>query len=244
MSKIYEALQHASREKMGSEKLPEVLLPMEHISHSLGLELEEEMLSLYKSIDVFLPNRQNRVIQFIGSRVGEGTSTIIREFARVASLKIGHSVLLLDADRYQPTQNHYFSLKSDHGWIEALKTGRKLDDTIYQVSDSKLFVSPSYNTSTYTPEIFNSPTFDDFFGRMQSQFELILIDSAPLTISPDCLAIAPRADGVVLVLEAERTRWQMARNVKESIERVGGQLLGVVFNKRRYYLPKYIYERI
>ena len=51
-------------------------------------------------------------------------------------------------------------------------------------------------------------------------------------------------DGVVLVLEAEKTRWQVADKARESIENHGGKVLGVVLNKRRYYIPDFIYSRI
>ena len=43
------------------------------------------MLHLYHTIESLLPDRKKRVIQFIGSAEGEGTSTIAREFARVAT---------------------------------------------------------------------------------------------------------------------------------------------------------------
>jgi Mrp family chromosome partitioning ATPase len=73
---------------------------------------------------------------------------------------------------------------------------------------------------------------------------LILIDSPPATISSDGLAISKKVDGVVLVLEAENTRWPIVESVKSLIERNGGNLLGMVFNKRRYYIPDSIYRRL
>ena len=51
-------------------------------------------------------------------------------------------------------------------------------------------------------------------------------------------------DGVVLVVEAEKTRWPVALNVKEKTEQGGGRVLGVVFNKRKYYIPEWLYRRI
>jgi len=49
-------------------------------------------------------------------------------------------------------------------------------------------------------------------------------------------------DGVILVVEAEKTKWRTARHVRAQIERVGGKILGIVFNKRRYYIPQSIYK--
>ncbi len=54
--------------------------------------------------------------------------------------------------------------------------------------------------------------------------------------------MASKVDGVILVVEAEKTKWRTARHVREQIERVGGNILGIVFNKRRYYIPQSIYK--
>jgi Mrp family chromosome partitioning ATPase len=51
-------------------------------------------------------------------------------------------------------------------------------------------------------------------------------------------------DGVVLVVEADKTRWPVAQSVKERIIQHGGNVLGMVLNKRRYYIPGFIYNRL
>jgi Mrp family chromosome partitioning ATPase len=207
-----------------------------------SLDLEEEMLSLYKSIDTMLPHLDNRILQFIGARDGEGTSTIVREFARIAATKIGKTVLLLDADRHQPCQHNFFCISQENSWIETLYSGEDIAKAAHQVKQSRLFVSPSANSYRSTPLIFDSPRVDQFWGMLKTKFDLVLIDSAPLTQSPDALAIASRVDGVILVVEADKTRWQTVNNVKEHIVKVGGSILGIAFNKRRYHIPQAIYK--
>jgi capsular exopolysaccharide synthesis family protein len=242
MSKIYEALQNAYREKKGEEKLPEILTPTETPPKALEHKIDEQMLTLYKNIETLLPYAKQKTLQFIGSRPEEGTSTIAREFARITATQIRKSVLLLDADRHHATQRHFFAIQKGDGWIDALVKATCVDDAIYQIGKSKLYVSPSCNSSTFTPEIFDLPRFESFWSNLRDRFDLILVDSPPLTVSPDGLAIASRVDGVILVLEADKTRWQTAKSVKDSITRVGGKILGVVLNKRRYYIPQSIYN--
>lgn len=250
MSKIYEALQYAYRKK-GKAGAPPFPIPLEsstpvylaeaeHRTEDLGLR--EEVLGLYKMIDALLPDRKSKFIQFIGARKGEGTSTIIREFAKISADQIGDSVLLLDADRSCPSQSRYFKIPGDCGWLEALKKGGSMESALHRVDRSRLVMSPSNNASGSTPEIFNSPLFDTFCQTLRDEYQLILIDSAPYSMSPDGLAIASKVDGVVLVMEAENTKWQAVKLMKESIARVGGNILGVILNKRRYYIPNYIYK--
>lgn len=200
------------------------------------------MLELYRTVETLLPQLQSRVLQFIGSREGEGTSTVVREFARVSATRIGKSVLVLDADRHRSSRHHLLGEHSEFGWIEAIETGKSVEEAIYQMGKSSLYFSPSCNSSTSTPQIFDSPRIEDLWSNLRTRFDLVLIDSAPLSMSPDGLAIASRVDGVVIVLEAEKTHWRAVKNVEESIRKVEGNILGLVFNKRRYYLPDFIYK--
>jgi len=241
MSKIYEALQQAHREKKTSGKSVEVIISPRIVGHE-EVEMSQEMLGLYKVIDSMLPDMSNRVLQFLGSRSGEGTSTVIREFARIAAERIGRSVLLMDADRYHGTQSRFYSVASQCSWIDVLQESGEVGRAVYRVNNSDLYVSPACNSSVPTPELFNSPRFEGFWANLKLKFDLILIDSPPLTVSPDALALASKVDGVVLVVEAEKTKWRTARYVREQIERVGGNILGIVFNKRRYYIPESIYK--
>ncbi|MGC8490564.1 MAG: CpsD/CapB family tyrosine-protein kinase [Syntrophobacteraceae bacterium] len=241
MSKIYEALQNVHREKQGREHADRVsTIPFAPLEPR-GLGFEDQMLSLYKVIETLLPHYSSRIVQFIGAREGEGTSTIAREFAKTAADLTAPSVLLLDADRLNHSQDRFFDMKGGMDWVNALRYGKNIEDSFTRVGQSKLFVSGCGNSSVTTPEIFNS-SFDKMCEKLRSDFDLVLVDSAPLAVSPDGLAIASKVDGVVLVVEADRSRWQTVRRLRDSISRVGGNILGVVFNKRRFYIPQSIYK--
>jgi len=243
VSKIYEALQNVHRQKKGKEASPAAVLVPFAPPEPAGFGMENEMLSLFRIVETLLTYCKSRILQFIGARVGEGTSTIVREFARVTTDLIGRSVLLLDADRYQPSLDHFFGYGHNLSWIDALKSEGFNAEAFHRVEQSKLFVSPSCNSAVSTPEIFNSK-FESMCQNIRTKFDMVLIDSAPLTISPDGLAIASKVDGVILVVEAEKTRWQTVRQMRDSISRVGGNILGVVLNKRRYYIPESIYRHL
>ena len=241
MSKIYEALQNVHREKKGRGDFDRVATVPFAPRESDGLGFEDEMLSLYKVVEALLPHHKSRIIQFIGAREGEGASTISREFAKASADLIGHSVLLIDADRLKHSQDRFFDTKGGIGWVDALRVGKDIENSFQRVGQSKLFVSRCGNSSVSTPEIFNT-SFDKMCEKLRADFDLVLIDSAPLALSPDGLAIASKVDGVVLVVEAEKSRWQTIRRLRDSISRVGGSILGVVLNKRRFYIPQSIYR--
>lgn len=254
MSKIYEALEQAQKERKGVEPLTVAEIPVpeaestydqESEVYSFELEMEEEMLHLYHTIESLLPDQRKKVIQFIGSGEGEGTSTIAREFARVTIMRLGQSVLLLDADRHNPTQHFFCNVSPEYCLDDIVQAGSEdPDKALYQVGTSSLFVSLISRNSNSGSNIFDSAGVERIWEALKARFDLILIDSPPATMSPDGFGIFKKADGVVIVVEADRTRWPVVESVKEKILQHGGNILGVVLNKRRYHIPDFLYRRL
>ena len=79
---------------------------------------------------------------------------------------------------------------------------------------------------------------------MKAEAEWVLFDSPPINSFNDSIALAHRVDAVVMVVEAEKTRWEVAQSAKQRVESGNGKILGIVLNKRRYYIPKFIYKRL
>ena len=107
MSKIFEALEQARRNTTGGEKTKSMGSQPSVASISPAaslLDIENETITLYQTIDSLLSNTPKKIIQFIGSKEGEGVSTIVREFAVIAAAKYGKSVLIVDANYRNPVQ--------------------------------------------------------------------------------------------------------------------------------------------
>jgi len=66
----------------------------------------------------------------------------------------------------------------------------------------------------------------------------------PAGVSSDGFGFSDKVDGVVILVEAEKTRWQVADNTRMRILEQGGKVLGVVLNNRRHIIPKCVYKRI
>ena len=245
MAKIYEALENARLEVVkGSPKTPQPRRRVILSSPRFPKGIMEKEARVYQTLAALVPDPNRKIIQFIGSRQGEGTSTVVREFARVSATKFGRSVLLLDADQHHPSQHLFFHIVPKGGWQEVARENGPVDTALYQFGETKLFISPSSEYSASHPYVYDSLLIDAFLKRLRQRFDLILIDSPPATTSTDGLAISPKVDGVVLVLEAEKTRWPVAESVRDRIMRSGGNILGIVLNKRRFHIPDFIYKRL
>lgn len=242
MSKIDEALEHAMQEGKGTMKQQAIPLPQERLHKNRILTVESEMISLYQYIADLLPDSAKKVIQFIGSQEGEGASTIVREFAAASAHRLGKKVIIVDANQLNPGQHLFFGIRPEYGWGDAMGDSGEIEKAIYQVKDSSLYVcptSPKYNANHL---VFDSNKIEHFLGHLKERFDLVLVDSPSVAVLPDGIAIARKVDGIVLVLEAEKTRWPVVQNAIEKIQKSGGYLLGIVFNKQRYYIPECIYR--
>ena len=222
--------------------LPPVAVPL--AGAVAPLSMEQEMITMYQSMDSLLPDSPRRVIQFIGSRSGEGVSTVVRQYAFMAACRMGKPVLILDGDQNSGDQAGFFGILGSPGWDEALLDHGAINRCISRVDDSSLYVSALSPRSSATPQVFEAARLKAFFAFLKERFDLVLIDSSSSATGTDSTALSRCADGVVLVVEADKTRWPVAENTKARIQKSGGNILGVVLNKRRYYIPENIYRRL
>ena len=216
----------------------ELFLPL-----NLELEAEKEMATLYQNIEALVGQARKKIIQFIGSNAGEGTSTIARDFARFSASRLGKKVLFLEGDPANPSQpfsggGRMVSLE------ETVRRGKSLKKAFAQSKETGLAVGLVAREEGSLIHFLESEDLTPVWESLKEHFDLVVIDSLPLSASTTGLAFCRQVDGVVLVLEADRTRGPVAEKAKEQIQKNGGNILGVVFNKRKFYIPKSIYKHL
>ena len=213
-------------------------------SKSVELEIEEEMIALYQSINSLRSSTQkNKVIQFMSTDGEQGTSTIVLELARVAALKYTKSVLLLDADLRKLDQEP-FNITLEHSLEETIRAGDPVDKALYQIANSSLFLSRLFKGSGSIRQFLDPSGIDDLLEKLTTRFDFIFIDSPPENVFSIGLATSTSVNGVILVLDAEKTCLDEAKNITDKITKNGGKVLGVVVNKQRNHIPEFISKRI
>jgi Mrp family chromosome partitioning ATPase len=80
----------------------------------------------------------------------------------------------------------------------------------------------------------------DCINLLRAEFDYTIIDCPSLGESAELLGIAPFVDGIVLVVEANRTLRDQPRQAEQQISAVGGTLLGYILNKRVYEAPRWL----
>ena len=77
---------------------------------------------------------------------------------------------------------------------------------------------------------------------MRQRFDFTIIDAPPLRANADGIYLSGLVDGVLLVVNAGKTPRWVVQNVQKQIADAGGKIIGVVLNKRRYHVPRWLYN--
>jgi Flp pilus assembly CpaE family ATPase len=139
----------------------------------------------------------------------------------------------------------FISARSGEGTSELARQFANV--SVKQLQKTALLVNAHPDATDYPEEIQRSlhrmlemRKNGGFSDKLGKRFDLVIIDSPPLTEFPDSLLVSSKVDGVVLVMEAEKTSWRVTKDVKERIVEAGGNIVVLILNKRKKYLPFFL----
>jgi len=182
---------------------------------------------------------EGRVLLLVGSVPGEGVSHVARNLAATL-IERGQRAILVDANLRSPSQHEAFGVEQGPG-LSSLDRGIvSLDRALRFSSDFSLGLLTSGSACSRPSKFFREPIFEDTLSKLRYQSDWVILDGAPVTIYPESSELARLADGVVLVVRANRTKWDVARKAQELLHKVEANLLGAVLNRHRRLLPRWL----
>lgn len=184
-----------------------------------------------------------KVLTVAGAGPGEGKSTVACNLA-VTLARAGATVLLVDADLRRPTQHHLFSTVSEPG-LSSYLVGQtdEFDSTMAATAVENLFLVPSGPLLEAPMPYLRSERFRALLPELRERFDHVIFDVPPVRAAADALQIAPRTDGVLLVLSAEDTHKDDVSAAKRLLRAAGARIAGCVLNKATVRSREYdVYE--
>jgi capsular exopolysaccharide synthesis family protein len=168
----------------------------------------------------------------------DGKSTVLANLA-VAMAESGKTVLAVDCDFRSPTLHALIGGPQSPGFTNAL-LGGSLEDSIHPTAISGLSLVPTGPLPPNPAEVLGSARLDSIWDGLKERADIVLVDTPPIGLVSDAAQIAPRSDGVLLVLRSGHTRRESSQSAKRQLEQVKARILGVVLNDVR---PSTILER-
>ena len=184
------------------------------------------------------PGEGSPVVTFVAARGGEGTSTIALEFARAARGIGKASVLLLDA-----TLRIRFSRDMRHTVAEVMDAGLPLDLAVAHCQED-VDRACLRRFGADDPGVDRARVVGEIWPVLREQYDMIVVDAPSLEETAFGLLLAGISDAVIVVVRAEHTRRPAVRRLIDLLRQSGAPLAGTVLNRRRYYLPRFIYDRL
>jgi capsular exopolysaccharide synthesis family protein len=145
-----------------------------------------------------------------------------------------YEILLIDANLHKPNLHNLFNVDVENGLAEILEHHLDWQQFIRPVDDSNLRLLTAGNTEMIPTELLGSEYFRGLVQQWREQFRYIIFDSPPVLSHADALSLATICDGVVLVVRAGQTRWEIAQSAKRKLSAARANVLGVALNRRRF----------
>lgn len=233
MSKIYDALKRAEREREIARQADlRDDVPSGGRVPPKGASEEDDYLRLRAAL-LFSPAYSDvRTIAVTATRHGEGTTRVAVGLARALAGEGDTRVLLVEANLRSPAFAQRLRLPRHPGMTEYL-AGEVNAAALVMPADGNLFAV----TAGYRSAVVDCERMTAAVASIMGEFHFVIVDLPPVNRYADAAIIAPNVDGVVLVVEADGTPVADAESAKRSLDRVGARIFGVVLNRCRNYVP-------
>ncbi|MCI0692488.1 CpsD/CapB family tyrosine-protein kinase [candidate division KSB1 bacterium] len=206
------------------------------ISNRLVPELTREQLRLRNPL--LLANEQLgvRSVLITGASQGVGVTSVAITLALGLSMDHKKEVLLIDANVGRPQLHNLLNLTPSNNLTVASMAGAGFLDMAVVNGIPNLHVMSSGDV--LRGATFNLKRFAAVLPALREAFDFMIVDASPVSHNFDVLMLSLHLDSVILVAEANRTRFQEVRDALKELKRAGTNLLGIVLNRQKEDMPR------
>jgi capsular exopolysaccharide synthesis family protein len=184
------------------------------------------------------------VIQLTGANRHAGASTTASNLALMLAWDlIDHRILLVDGNLANPSVHQTFGLSQEPGLLNYLTEEMDLQQVVQPTMRPNLEVIAIGKPATQVLSPFDLLKFATFLDEVRTRYDFVLFDSAPILGYSDSLTISTKMDGVIIVAEANHTRYETIISIETYLQG-RANIYGIVLNKRRFVIPKVLYNII
>lgn len=247
---------HQHRAKKSSKRKRRSYRAEYLLNDDTPFDVTESFRNLKATLSVSVPKKEGGVAIMTTSAYPEdGKTTVTANLALMFALS-NAKVILVDADIRKGRVAKYFKCKSAPGLSDYLSGQNTLDEVVHNshVNDNLSFIS----CGTHSPkpyELLESDEMKHLMDELRKRYDYIIIDTPPVLLLSDALALAPIADGTVVVCRHQVSYISDIERALDTLSFAKANVLGVVVNdykatqsgksyggyKKYYYYNSYSY---
>jgi Mrp family chromosome partitioning ATPase len=212
---------------------------------SFPLQFGDELHKLHQALTGVI-GRPPRVIQFTSSQFDEGVTTVTLGFGVFLGRIHGpDSVLAVECNFRRPSFQDLFGVAQDKGVQSVLAGNCQIEEAVFRSQDPAISIL-ALETGGGAVDPLSSEAgrlgLKTLFNSLQEKYRFVLVDIPPVLPFADASMLCGLSDGIVLVLEANRTRAEQVNDALDRLRSAGAKALGIILNKREFHIPNYIYR--
>jgi len=153
-------------------------------------------------------------------------------------------ILLVDGNLRHPTLHAAFKCKKGRGLSNVIMGDADIKDVVRETALQNLSLITAGNSDVDPMDVLESCRFEELVAKLKDKYDYLVFDSPPINAYSDASILSHRVDGVIFVVRAGKTRWEVAQSAKEQLERSHANIIGVVLNRKKYIIPRFLYRRL
>jgi capsular exopolysaccharide synthesis family protein len=182
---------------------------------------------------------ETKAVMITSAMLSEGKSTIASFLSLTAARQKDMNTLLIDADLRRPSVHKFFSLERAPGLANVLRDGIKPTDVVKKTPLDRLHIMTAGSVGEHPADIFDAESIGNVVDELKFYYDLIVIDTAPILPVSDPMLLAPKVDGVLLVVKAGATQREIVSRAVELLDVNRKHIIGVILNNMNNSLPYY-----
>lgn len=185
--------------------------------------VSEAYRTLRTNLSFYSLDEPIRTLVVAGPAPNEGTAVAAANLA-VTMAQGGKRTILVECDLRHPNLHSYFGLPASPGFTESLLGEMALPLQETAVENLRLLTGGAHAPNP--ADLLGSRRVDTLIAQLAEQAEFVIFSAPPVVSVADATILGSKADGVLLVIEAGKTRRDHAQKAKEMLEKANVRIVG------------------
>jgi capsular exopolysaccharide synthesis family protein len=185
-----------------------------------------------------------RLLGMTSCRSGEGVSSVAYNMALCLARKSNERVLLVEANLKRPSARKTFSLRTNPGLTDFIPCEGIDFAAIKNSHTVNMDIIHAGHGAINLTRLAASKEFIELLQLWRNEYSFVVFDLPPIFKGPAALRLAGLMGAVIMVVGAEGVNSDVAERAKTQLLQAKVNLLGVVLNKRQFYIPEWLYQTL